>query len=533
MESILTNPNTIRIGKYDCEFLTSNFKFETFISHENNSKKKLTLFKFLNFENVKSVTSELFQLKIISQKNKYIEPFHDYFPISHDFVVVLDENFPTLFEILSEQQKKQKYFSFQEIIDYSLQLSEGFSWIHQNKVYHGNLHSKNVISTKEGFKIFLKIIPGLKIKNIHSTISSILNHNNFPLEVEKLLLTSTSDIYSLGCLILEMMTLKPFVKSEKLEFQSDYKSDFIELILQMTDSNFKKRPKMKTILQKIKQYNIQGNMGMDIPDDIYLNICWFLTPKEVVKTLMSTNKSLYQLCSSDLLWKEFYKNFTYYTPGLTPQDYNKNNYKEVYFQNPWKFSKKFSKGMKINKSFTTVENPVRSELSTDLKLAHTNESLASGKFLIRVLYEESNYGCFVGIVSKASLPLAMKSEKEDKVDYIKYMRDGSIGGFDFKKGATLDRVRHVESKGLMKTFFHVQKGDVLCILLDMDNASVKFYINDDVECMITVQNLSEMKLNSPVHLFFGFSHLQKWAILDNIKKESDLVLGEVKKTFSI
>jgi hypothetical protein len=286
---------------------------------------------------------------------------------------------------------------------------------------------------------------------------------------------------------------------------------------------------------KIKEKpKTKPNQQEEIPDEIYFQICSFLTPKEIISTLCSTNQHLYKLCSQDFIWKSFTEKYSCYLPNTKPKDFQCSSYKQLFMMKTWKLSKLKSKGLKVSKDFKSVSNPVKTSFQSEIRLIASENSISSGRCLIRVRFDERIYGCFVGVVCKLNLDLALKSEKLNLYNHIKYMRDGSIGGIQKIYNEQIDRVRDViGQQSKHRVYFCLEKDDVLDVYLDMDKAEIKFVVNDKSDCMITVSNIREMQLGSPVHLVLGLPFSQKFTILNNFKTELNETLGDVRITQSI
>eukprot|EP01080_Neovahlkampfia_damariscottae_P010270 gene10270-2689_t len=268
-----------------------------------------------------------------------------------------------------------------------------------------------------------------------------------------------------------------------------------------------------------------------VADDVYLLISSFLNPKDFILFSL-TNRHLYQLCSSDFVWKDIFEQYSCYLPNTTPRKFGVCTYKELFMLKTWKLStKNKSKGIKLQKNLRTVSNSNKTTIPTQVRLITTEEGLLHGKRLIRVRFDEKIYGCFVGIISKLNMNNALKSEKKTYHSHLRYMRDGSIGGVQRIYNETIDRIRYIGDEK-RRVYFCCEKNDVLSIYLNMDQSNVKFVVNDDPKCMITVSNIREMKLGSPIHLIFGLPCNQKFTILDNIKNDINDVLAEVRTTES-
>jgi hypothetical protein len=321
--------------------------------------------------------------------------------------------------------------------------------------------------------------------------------------------------------------------NKKMIFDKRYPQDFLNLVLEMLDLNPKKRPSIEKIVERINKFKPNSKWKFEmITEDLDLNICSYLNPMDVLK-LTLLNKSMQFKYSSDLIWKFLVEKFSYYPPRVNFKEFLVESYKELYLLKPWSFSKIFSKGVKFDKSNNTIENISPVQKNVELKFARTNESLKRGKFLIRVRNECAVRGSSVGIISEKNLKDAMESEKEHKINFIQYMRDGSVSGLGKQWRDKIDRIRMVSENKLMRVYFKFSDGDILSVLLNYDEAIIQFYVNNDFEnSLLTIKNVEEMKLNSPVFLIFTSSPNQKYKLLKNIKSDSDATVNPVVSTCS-
>jgi hypothetical protein len=339
----------------------------------------------------------------------------------------------------------------------------------------------------------------------------------------------------MGCLFFELLSMKEFdVRNvKKIIFDKRYHPEFTNLVLEMLDVNPKKRPSIEKIVERIKKFKPNSKWKFEmISEDLDLNICSFLKPLDVLN-LTLLNKSMQSKYSSDLIWKFLIENFSYYPPNVILKEFCVESYKELYLLKPWSFSKNFSKGIKFDKSNNTIENISPIQKHVQLKFAKTNESLKKGKYLIRIRNECAIRGSSVGIISEKNLKEAMESENEHKINYIQYMRDGSVSGLGKQWRENIDRIRLVSQDKLMRVYFKFSDGDILSVLLNYDEAIVQFYVNNDFEnSLLTIKNVQEMKLNSPVFLIFTTSPNQKFKLLKNIKSDLDSSVNPVVSTCS-
>eukprot|EP01080_Neovahlkampfia_damariscottae_P005919 gene5919-9749_t len=426
--------------------------------------------------------------------------------------------------------KKTENYTYQQIVDFSYQIISALSEMHENDIIHGNLDLKQIVITENGVK--------LRGFNLNSTTNPVDKSWSDKVAPEILkdcsFETKCSNIYSAGCCIIEMMTLKTFHYHtfKKLISKLTYKEEFINLILSMIELNPKKRPETKFILQKLKSFKpriLYYTIGESIfNQDILINISKFLTPQEFTKTIMFVNKMFRSTSSFDGIWKYYFDKYTYYPKNVSPLEYNVDDFRRFFLLKPWTF-KQGLKGFRLSKSRNTIENITKPFISPlDIKVCCSEESLTSGKFLTRVLYEERIPKCFVGVISSKNLDLALKEIDREHCRYVKYFRDGSVS-IHQEKGEKRKFIQKTD--GFFTVFqYKVRQNDVLSVLVDIENASIKFWVNNEDSQTTIIENVKELKYKKNVYLVFGMPFNQKFTILSNLRSDSDPKLKRVSFT---
>jgi hypothetical protein len=298
----------------------------------------------------------------------------------------------------------------------------------------------------------------------------------------------------------------------------------------MIDANPKKRPDARFVLQKLKSmkpriffYQI-GKKNLE--EDILFSIASFLTPQEFSKTIMSVNKTFRLLNSFKKIWIYYLNKYSFFPKDSIPKDFMLKDHFDFFKLKPWTF--RSLKGFKLSKSRNSIENITKPASPMDIKVCCTEQSLNSGKSLIRILFDERIPKCFIGVVSSKNLEIALKEIDKETMRYVKYFRDGSTSLH--KEKGEYRNIEMTDEKCGKIYQYKVREGDILSVFLDMDNHSVQFYVNNDFSTSTIIHNVREMKLNQPVHLTLGMPLNQKFTILKNLKSENDPILKRVSWT---
>eukprot|EP01080_Neovahlkampfia_damariscottae_P007711 gene7711-12177_t len=463
----------------------------------------------------------------IFHNSNFVLSIEDYFYHDSETIVytcpLIKKN---LSDVIQQQKKINENFSFDEIINTMQQICFGIKWIHNNNQYHGSLNSTKILLKQD-----YVVISGFYL---HASLKE--EEFTFPILKEKI--STLSDVFLLGLIIFEMINLQQtdFKQLKKTNFSKDYPIEFINLLFEMIEKNPKKRPNISIVLKKIQKFHPSNSLISLIylqPVELILGIVRYAKPIDILN-LAGTSRKYYDMFSSDLIWKYYVENFSYYPTNVNINEFNVNSYKELYLLKPWTISsKQISKGIKLNKEKNEIENITKFQKIPEIKFASTKESLKKGKFLIRILNMQAMRGSGIGIVSERNLKIVFGSEIEEKHKYIEYMRDGSVSGLPPMWRDKMDRIRLDTDGKLKKIYFKCLTGDVLSVLLNFDDSIIQFYVNDDFDnSLLTIREVEEMKLDSPVFVVFSTSPNQKFKILKNIKFDSDPVLRAVEKTAS-
>ena len=186
-----------------------------------------------------------------------------------------------LSKIILNKKEKNMLFSENEIINIFYGICKGLEYLHKNKIIHRDLKTMNIFLTKNNH---------IKIGDFG--VSKILTNNNIyvytnvgtsyylsPEICQNKLYDEKSDMWSLGCLLYEMITLnKPFESTSQMglfmkilkenpqkiseKLRKNYSNRLLNLIYQLLEKNPVKRFALSQIfnsgifytLNKLKSY---------------------------------------------------------------------------------------------------------------------------------------------------------------------------------------------------------------------------------------------------------------------------------------
>ena len=186
-----------------------------------------------------------------------------------------------LSKIILNKKEKNMLFSENEIINIFYGICKGLKYLHKNKIIHRDLKTMNIFLTKNNH---------IKIGDFG--VSKILTNNNIyvytnvgtsyylsPEICQNKLYDEKSDMWSLGCLLYEMITLnKPFESTSQMglfmkilkenpqkiseKLRKNYSNRLLNLIYQLLEKNPVKRFALSQIfnsgifytLNKLKSY---------------------------------------------------------------------------------------------------------------------------------------------------------------------------------------------------------------------------------------------------------------------------------------
>ena len=209
-----------------------------------------------------------------------------------------------LFQLITERKKTKNYFTEQEVWKIFIQLLNGLKALHDFKILHRDIKSANVFLFKGGIcKLGDLNVSKVARKGLGYTQTGTPYYAS-PEVWEEKPYDSKSDVWSLGCVMYEMITLRPPFQAKSMEelykkvmrgnyprIPSKYSEDLSDAIKLMIQVEAGARPsceellKMPMITKRIEFFN--NNKDIDITEEQNES----LNKKfELLKTIMVPNK---------------------------------------------------------------------------------------------------------------------------------------------------------------------------------------------------------------------------------------------------
>ena len=244
---------------------------------------------------------------LASVKNKnvisYKEAFFDEKDSSLGVVMEYADN-GDLFQLITERKKTKNYFTEQEVWKVFIQLLNGLKALHDFKILHRDIKSANVFLFKGGIcKLGDLNVSKVARKGLGYTQTGTPYYAS-PEVWEEKPYDSKSDVWSLGCVIYEMITLRPPFQAKSMEelykkvmrgiypkLSSKYSEDLSDVIKLMIQVEAGARPsceellKMPMITKRIEFFN--NNKDIDITEERNENIN---KNNVLLKTIIVPNK---------------------------------------------------------------------------------------------------------------------------------------------------------------------------------------------------------------------------------------------------
>lgn len=233
-------------------------------------------------------------IKILSNiKDNNIITIYNWYIKSDDFLIVVLEyaDKGNLEQMIKEWKINNKKMKEKEIINYLNQITNGLKMLHDKKIIHRNLKSSNIFLFNDGtvkigdlFKCIYTNDRLVKYKkfeyHLYYSAPEIIKDNS--------IYTNKIDIWSLGCILYEMVNLDlPYKCDSKKDllyammrgkiqkFNVKYSNELYQLILRLLQYKYEKRPVCNKILSDplmIKYYNQKDEIyGDKIYKQIYEN----------------------------------------------------------------------------------------------------------------------------------------------------------------------------------------------------------------------------------------------------------------------
>lgn len=168
-----------------------------------------------------------------------------------------------LFQKITEHSKNGTYMKEDLIAKYIFQIAKGLYALHKKKIFHRDMKSANLfIANDNVIKIGDLNVSKICKKGLLYTQTGTPYYASPEVWRDKPY-NEKSDIWSFGCIIYEMCTLKPPFRAEKMEglykkvlrgefdrIPNIYSNDLHNLIKDLLNTNPKERPTCKEILSK-------------------------------------------------------------------------------------------------------------------------------------------------------------------------------------------------------------------------------------------------------------------------------------------
>ena len=266
--------------------------------------KRVKFYK-LSEKEKENALNEIRILASVKNKNviSYKEAFFDEKDSSLGIVMEYADN-GDLFQLITERKKTKNYFTEQEVWKVFIQLLNGLKALHDFKILHRDIKSANVFLFKGGIcKLGDLNVSKVARKGLGYTQTGTPYYAS-PEVWEEKPYDSKSDVWSLGCVMYEMITLRPPFQAKSMEelykkvmrgnyprIPSKYSEDLSDAIKLMIQVEAGARPsceellKMPMITKRIEFFN--NNNDIDITEDQNESIN---KKFELLKTIMIPNK---------------------------------------------------------------------------------------------------------------------------------------------------------------------------------------------------------------------------------------------------
>ena len=246
---------------------------------------KRVKFKKLSDKEKQNALNEIRILASIKDKNviSYKEAFFDEKDSSLGIVMEYADK-GDLFQVITERKKTKNYFDEQEIWKTFVQLLKGLKSLHDLNILHRDIKSANVFLFEGGIcKLGDLNVSKVARKGLGYTQTGTPYYAS-PEVWEEQPYDSKSDIWSLGCVIYEMATLRPPFQAQSMEelykkvmrgiypkISSRYSEDLSDVLKLMIQVEVGARPsceellKMPMIYKRIEFFN--ENKDLDINNE--------------------------------------------------------------------------------------------------------------------------------------------------------------------------------------------------------------------------------------------------------------------------
>ena len=266
--------------------------------------KRVKFYK-LSEKEKENALNEIRILASVKDKNvvSYKEAFFDEKDSSLGIVMEYADK-GDLYQVITERKKTKNYFTEQEIWKVFIQILKGLKALHDFKILHRDIKSANVFLFKGGIcKLGDLNVSKVARKGLGYTQTGTPYYAS-PEVWEEKPYDSKSDVWSLGCVIYEMITFRPPFQAQSMEelykkvmrgiypkISSKYSEDLSDAIKLMIQVESGARPsceellKMPMISKRIEFFN--ENSDLDLNEEANENLN---KKNELLKTITVPNR---------------------------------------------------------------------------------------------------------------------------------------------------------------------------------------------------------------------------------------------------
>ena len=230
----------------------------------------------------KEKTNSLNEVRILaSVKSKYVISYKEAFFDEKDSTLGIVMEFADngdLYQKIVEHKQKKTYFEETEVWKIFIQLVKGLKSLHDLKILHRDLKSANVFLFKNGNAKLGDLNVSKVAKRGLGYTQTGTPYYASPEVWKDLPYDNKSDIWSLGCVLYEMITLHPPFRARSMEelykrvlsgdvskLPNKFSNDLYEVVLLLIKVNSNKRPTCNDILnnnlikKRIEYFNSMNN----------------------------------------------------------------------------------------------------------------------------------------------------------------------------------------------------------------------------------------------------------------------------------
>lgn len=274
---------------------------------------KLFDFHKATSDDLLTITNEINILSSLNSENivKLCEHFTELRPMGEKYYCIVMElcEKGDLASLIHHRLKEKSWFSEDEIIKMMIQICKGLDYLHHNQIIHRDLKSLNIlINNQNTIKIGdFGVSKVLKAGFAHTFVGT--PYYLSPEICQEKAYNEKSDIWSLGCVLYEMMTLsKPFDSNNQMgllfkiikgipapisnEVRNRYSNWLFQLLYKMLEKNAQKRIGIKYILdvfyskteKKNEEFHSRNNNNEPIETKVNRSLTYVKTKsnKEII-----------------------------------------------------------------------------------------------------------------------------------------------------------------------------------------------------------------------------------------------------------